>query len=72
MIELMGLNGSVIYLNYFQIMCIEEIPETKVTLYNGRYYLVKDSVESVQRKINIFLHSCITSKDRDVQVKEQQ
>ncbi|MCI8402939.1 MAG: flagellar FlbD family protein [Lachnospiraceae bacterium] len=66
MIKLIGLDGSIFYVNYFQILCIELIPETKVLLTNGRYYLVKDSIESVQKKIETFLHGCITLEDRDL------
>ena len=66
MIKLVGLDGSVFYLNYFQILCIELIPETKVLLCNGRYYLVKDSIESIQEQIRSFLHGCVAPKDREL------
>lgn len=66
MIHLTGLDGSVLYINYFQIMFIELIPETKVVLTNGRYYLVKDSIEAVQKKIEAFIHGCITLEGREL------
>lgn len=66
MIRLTGLDGSILYINYFQIMFIELIPETKVVLTNGRYYLVKDSIEAVQKKIEAFIHGCITLENRDL------
>lgn len=66
MIQLTGLDGSKLYINYFQILLIELIPETKVLLTNGRYYLVKDSIETVQAKIEMFLHGCITLEDREL------
>ena len=66
MIQLTGLDGSRLYINYFQILLIELIPETKVVLTNGHYYLVKDSIESVQKKIETFLHGCITLEGREL------
>ena len=64
MIKVVGLDGAVRYLNYFQILYIKEIPETKVQLTTGRYYLVRDSVESIQEQIVAFLHSCIAPGER--------
>ena len=58
MIKLVRLNGEVIYLNYFQILFLEQIPETKVKMANGDYYLVKDSVESIILQTQEFIHSC--------------
>ena len=66
MIKLVGLDGTVFYLNYFQILCIELIPETKVLLNNGRYYLVRDSIESVQEQIRSFLHGCVAPENREL------
>ena len=47
MIKMTRLSGEVIYLNYIQIQYLESIPETKVMMVNGDYYLVKDSVEEI-------------------------
>ena len=47
MIQATRLSGEIIYLNYLQIEYIELIPETKITMMNGDYYLVKDKVESI-------------------------
>ena len=69
MIKLVGLDGSVWYLNYFQILCIELIPETKVLLCNGRYYLVRDSIESVQEQIRSFLHGCVAPEGRELLIE---
>ncbi|MCI9485477.1 MAG: flagellar FlbD family protein [Lachnospiraceae bacterium] len=66
MIKVIGLDGTTWYLNYFQILCIEEIPETKILLNNKQYYLVKDSVESIQKQIVAFLHSCVSPKEREL------
>jgi len=40
MIKVTRLNGEILYLNYFQIEYIETIPETKIKLVGGNYYLV--------------------------------
>ena len=69
MIKLVGLDGSVFYLNYFQILCIELIPETKVLLCNGRYYLVRDSIESVQEQIRSFLDGCVAPEGRELLIE---
>ncbi len=66
MLKLVGLNGGLLYLNYFQILCVELIPETKVIMNNGHYYLVKDSIESIQEQITVFLHSCVAPRDREL------
>ncbi|MCR5007744.1 MAG: flagellar FlbD family protein, partial [Oribacterium sp.] len=44
MIELIRLNGEPLYVNYLQILSIEKIPETKVKLTTGDYYLVKNTL----------------------------
>lgn len=62
MIKVVRLNGEVLYLNFLQIEYIECIPETKVRMMNGTYYLVKDSVESLLNQMQGFLHSCFTYK----------
>ncbi len=51
MISVERLNGSVLYLNAFQIESIECIPETKIRMMNGDFFLVKDTVESISRQI---------------------
>ena len=59
MIKLTRLNGEVIYLNYFQIQYVVSIPESKVRMVNGDYYLVKDTVEHILQKVTEFLHSAV-------------
>ncbi|MCI9068368.1 MAG: flagellar FlbD family protein [Lachnospiraceae bacterium] len=66
MIKVIGLDGTTWYLNYFQILCIEQIPETKILLNNKQYYLVKDSVESIQEQIVAFLRSCMVPEEREL------
>ncbi|MCC6095285.1 MAG: flagellar FlbD family protein [Eubacterium sp.] len=61
MIKLTRLNGEIIYLNYFQILYLEKIPETKVMLASGDYYIVKDSVESIISQARGFIRSCMSS-----------
>lgn len=60
MIKVIRLNGESIYLNFIQIEYMESIPETKVKMMNGDFYLVKDTVESILQQITAFLHSCVT------------
>jgi flagellar protein FlbD len=60
-IELTQLNGISFSLNEQLIEIIESIPETKISLTNGRYYLVKESREEITEKIikfeqNVFKH----------------
>lgn len=59
MIKMTRLSGEVIYLNYIQIQYLESIPETKVMMVNGDYYLVKDSVEEILQQVKVFLHACV-------------
>jgi len=60
MIRATRLSGEIIYLNYFQIQFIESIPETKIKMVNGDYYLVKDAVESILQQISYFVQGCVT------------
>ena len=51
MIEVVGINGETFLINATLIEKIEFIPETKITLTTGKYYLVKDKKEEVIDKI---------------------
>lgn len=64
MVKVTRLNGEHIYLNYIQIEYMESIPETKVKMMNGDYYLVKDTVESILQQITSFLHNCVTFESK--------
>lgn len=64
MIKVVRLNGETLYLNFFQIEYIESIPETKIRLINGNYYLVKDTVESIIQQVNAFLSGCFALKNK--------
>ena len=59
MIRVTRLSGEVLYLNIFQIESMESIPETKIKMMNGYYFLVKDSAESVVEQIRAFLSGCM-------------
>ena len=64
MIRLTKLNGEEVFLNYFQILYIRRIPETKVKLANGDFYLVRDSVESIIEQVQGFLRKCLAFEDK--------
>ncbi len=51
MIELTSLSGSSFVLNSNLIETIETIPETKVTLTNGKYFLVGEEKEEIIQRI---------------------
>lgn len=62
MIELRQLNGESFILNSSLIESIENIPETKIQLTTGKYYLVLESREEIVKKViafqrKIFQHS---------------
>ncbi len=65
MIRVTRLSGEVLYLNILQIESMESIPETKIKMMNGYYYLVKDTAESVVEQLQAFYHSCITPDSKD-------
>lgn len=51
MIEVVGINGEAFLINAALIEKIEFIPETKITLTTGKYYLVKDTKEEIVNRI---------------------
>ena len=59
------LNGEILYLNWLQVELIEQIPETKIRMMNGDYYLVKDSVESIKDQEAGFFQRCISIKKEE-------
>ena len=64
MIKVIRLNGEILYLNLFQIEYMESIPETKIKMMNGNYYLVKDTVDSIIKQEAGFLNNCINFEDK--------
>lgn len=51
MVEVVGINGEGFLINATLIEKIEFIPETKITLTTGKYYLVKDTKDEIVNKI---------------------
>ena len=43
---------------------MESIPETKIKMMNGNYYLVKDTVDSIIKQEAGFLNNCISFEDK--------
>ena len=70
MIVLTKRNQEKFLINHLQIQCIECIPESKITMMNHDYYLVRESVEDIIRKIAEYnakvqdIHRQITVTDR--------
>jgi len=58
MIRVTRLSGEVLFLNIFQIESMESIPETKIKMMNGYYFLVKDSADSFIEQIRTFIIDC--------------
>ena len=48
MIDLTGMNNKEFILNADHIQKIEEVPETLITLTNGKKYIVLESVDEVK------------------------
>ena len=51
MIMLTKLNNQQVLLNSTQIEAVEFIPESKIVLMNGTFYIVKESAEEIVEKI---------------------
>ncbi|MCI1955016.1 MAG: flagellar FlbD family protein [Oscillospiraceae bacterium] len=51
MIDLTQLDGTPFSLNTNLIEIIENIPETKISLTSGKYYLVRETREEIKRKV---------------------
>ena len=50
MIVLTKLNNQQILLNCAQIEAVELIPESKIIMMNGKFYIVKESAEEIIEK----------------------
>lgn len=50
MIELTKINNEPIVINSHHIECVETIPESKVVMDTGRYYVVRENVEEIIQK----------------------
>lgn len=51
MVILTKLNGEPVAINSNQIEFIEQIPESKITMMNGKYHIVMENEEEIVRKI---------------------
>lgn len=51
MIILTKVNGETIAVNSRQIEFIELIPESKITMMNGKYHIVKESPQEIINKV---------------------
>jgi flagellar protein FlbD len=54
MIELTRLNGGTFFLNATHIETVEATPDTVITLFNGKKYIVKEAANQVAAKIAAF------------------
>ncbi|MEF9941548.1 MAG: flagellar FlbD family protein [Lachnospiraceae bacterium] len=50
MIQLTRLNDKILVINSAQIECIDIIPESKIIMMNGKFYIVKESAEEIIEK----------------------
>lgn len=57
MIELIDINGRPFFLNCNMIEILESIPETKVSLTNGKYFLVSNTCEEIVQKVILYNRS---------------
>ncbi len=58
MIELTKLNGTVFLLNSNLIETIEETPDTIVRLTTKNYYIVREPMEEIRKKVVDFHREC--------------
>ncbi|HOO79607.1 MAG TPA: flagellar FlbD family protein [Lachnospiraceae bacterium] len=54
MIEVTKINGSVILINSDLIECVEETPDTVITLTTGRKLIIKESRQDVKNLVKSF------------------
>lgn len=67
MIKLKGMNNKEFYLNSEHIEKIEEVPDTVVTLSNGKKYIVLESANEIIDEIIKFKNKILISyKQEDV------
>ncbi|MEW9093615.1 MAG: flagellar FlbD family protein [Clostridiaceae bacterium] len=60
MIEVTGLDNKKIILNADHIEKMESVPESVITLTNGRKYLVKESIEIIVEKVILYKRNIFT------------
>ncbi len=59
LIILTKLNGEYITVNDRQIEYIEQIPESKITMMNGRYHIVRESPQEIIEKVAKFYREIV-------------
>lgn len=57
MISVTRLNGSQIWLNALMIECVEEVPDTYITLITGKKIIVREKASEVIHQMKEYLHS---------------
>lgn len=62
MIDVTGMNHEKFILNADHIEKIEEVPETIITLTNGRKYIVLESIEDVRSEVIRYKNKIFTYK----------
>jgi flagellar protein FlbD len=58
-IKLTRFNGSTFYLNATHIETVESTPDTVITLFNDRKYIVKETAEEVAERMRAFYQTVI-------------
>ncbi|MEG1244390.1 MAG: flagellar FlbD family protein [Oscillospiraceae bacterium] len=71
MIKLCDLSGREFVLNSQLIEMVEEIPETKITLTTGKYFLVGTSMREIIDKVVDF-NRRIYGADREIRIKKEE
>ena len=62
MIDLTGINNKEFILNADHIEKVEEVPETLITLTNGKKYIVLESIEEVKDQVLRYKNKIFTYK----------
>ena len=70
MIELTKLSRQHFVLNEDQIQFIEFIPETKITMMNGEFVLVREDETEVMRRIVAFRQKILPAACKQVSLQE--
>lgn len=70
MIELTRLNGETFLLNAFMIEQIQSLPDTTITLTNGKKLVVKSQLDEVVQKITEYYQTIGLFGTEKEQVKE--
>lgn len=60
MVELTGMNNKNFVLNADHIEKIEEVPETLITLTNGKKYIVLETVDEVVEEVVRYKNKIVT------------